>query len=242
MNLLIDTHTHTISSGHAYSTLTENMKEASEKGLKIVAMTDHAPEMPGGCHIYHFDNLRILPNELFGVKLLKGVEANIIDYKGTIDVPEKTIKTLDFVIASLHAPCIALESKKVVTEGIIKVMENPYVNVIGHPGDARYPMDFKKIVLAAKETGTLLEVNNASLTPTSFRPGVKENLIKMLNYCKLYDVPIIIGTDAHYHKAIGVFDDSIKLLQSLEFPEVLILNTNPEQFLDFIAKKRKEFL
>lgn len=242
MNLLVDTHTHTVSSGHAYSTLTENMKEASEKGLKVVAMTDHAPKMPGGCHLYHFDNLRILPDTLFGVKLLKGVEANIIDYNGSIDVPEKTLKTLDFVIASLHAPCIPFESKDIVTEGILKVMENPYVNVIGHPGDARYPMDFEKVVLAARESKTLLEVNNASLTPKSFRPGVRENLIEMLAYCKKYEVPIVVGTDAHYHQTVGAFEESIKLLQDLKFPEVLILNTNVEAFLNYISEKRKNAL
>ena len=43
----IDTHTHTVSSGHAYSTVTENAKYAASIGLEIIGMTDHAPKMPG---------------------------------------------------------------------------------------------------------------------------------------------------------------------------------------------------
>lgn len=241
-NLLFDVHTHTISSGHAYSTLTENMRAASEKGLKIVGMTDHGPQTPGGCDLHFFKNLCILPDEMFGVKLLKGVEANILDHKGTMDIPDNILKGLDIVVASLHGPCVAPASKEVVTEGIIKIMENPYVNIIGHPGDARYPLDFKKLALASKRTGTLLEVNNAALTPNTFKPGFKENVPKMLKYCKMYRVPIIIGSDAHYHEEVGVFTDAIALIKSLDFPEELIINTNAEAFLDYISVKRKNAL
>ena len=50
----IDTHTHTVSSGHAYSTVTENAKYAASIGLEIIGMTDHAPKMPGSCGYLHF--------------------------------------------------------------------------------------------------------------------------------------------------------------------------------------------
>jgi len=238
MKILVDLHTHTVSSGHAYSTITENMKAASQKGLAIVAMTDHTPGIPGAPPVFHFDNLKVLPSEMFGVKLLKGAEANIINYEGEIDLPQATLNGLDIVLASLHPPCIGFADKETVTAGIIKVMENPYVNIIGHPGDNRYPLDLEAVVKASKCTGTLLEINNASLKPGSFRPGVRENLIEMLGYCKAYEVPVVLGTDAHFHEDIGEFKEAIELLESLEFPAKLVLNTDPDRLLCHIKQKR----
>ncbi len=238
MKILIDVHTHTISSGHAYSTINENMQAASEKGLTALAITDHSPGMPGSTHLFHFANLKVIPNELHGVKLLRGVEANIINYEGEIDMPEGILSSLDMVIASLHPPCIEFADEETVTACIEKVMKNPYVNIIGHPGDNRYPMNWERIVKASKETGTLLEVNNASLKPGSFRPGVRENLIMILKYCKQYEVPVVLGSDAHFYTAIGEFKEAIELLEEIDFPENLVLNTNPEKLMTLIGQKR----
>lgn len=238
MKILVDVHTHTLSSGHAYSTINENMQAASEKGLTALAITDHSPGMPGSTHVFHFANLKVIPNELHGVKLLKGVEANIINYEGEIDMPEGILSSLDMVIASLHPPCIEFADEETVTACIEKVMKNPYVNIIGHPGDNRYPMNWERIVKASKETGTLLEVNNASLKPGSFRPGVRENLIKILQYCKQYEVPVVLGSDAHFYTAIGEFKEAIELLEEIDFPESLVLNTNPERLITLIMQKR----
>lgn len=238
MKMLVDIHTHTISSGHAYSTIDENMRAASEKKLRMVAMTDHSPGMPGSTHMFHFSNLKVIPSEMYGVTLLRGVEANIINYEGEIDMGEEILSSLDIVIASLHPPCIDFSDEETVTSGIEKVMENPYVNIIGHPGDNRYPMDFERVVKAAKRTGTLLEVNNASLKPGSFRPGVRENLVKMLGYCKAYNMPVVVGTDAHFYTEIGEFKEAIELFNEVDFPEELVLNTDPEKLVTFIKQKR----
>lgn len=238
MKILADLHTHTVASGHAYSTITENMKAASEKGLTMIAMTDHTPSMPGGAHPFHFDNLKAIPDELYGVKLLRGAETNIINYEGEIDLPEATLKRLDIVLASLHPPCIAFATEEKVTAGVIKAMENPYIHVIGHPGDNRYPLNYEEIVKASKRTGTLLEVNNASLKPDSFRPGVRESLVQMLGYCKKYEVPVVLGTDAHFHTAVGAFEESIAFLKEIEFPKELVLNCNPIRLLAHIQQKR----
>ncbi len=238
MKMLVDVHTHTISSGHAYSTIDENMRAASKKNYIMVAMTDHSPGMPGGPHMFHFANLKAIPNEMYGVKLLRGVEANIINYEGEIDMSEDLLSSLDIVIASLHPPCIDFADEDTVTAGIEKVMEHPYVSIIGHPGDNRYPMDFDRVVKAAKRTGTLLEVNNASLKPGSFRPGVRENLVKMLGYCKLYNMPVVVGSDAHFSAEIGEFKEAIALFDEVDFPEELVLNTDPEKLVAFIKEKR----
>ena len=61
MKVELDCHTHTVSSGHAYSTWQENAHVAASRGLKLIANTDHAPSMPGGAHEYYFQNLGSLP-------------------------------------------------------------------------------------------------------------------------------------------------------------------------------------
>ena len=79
MKILADTHTHTIASGHAYSTVDENARWAAEQGLRLLALTDHAPAMQNTtCHAY-FANLNVIPQELRGVRILRGVELNILE-------------------------------------------------------------------------------------------------------------------------------------------------------------------
>ena len=68
----IDLHTHTVASGHAYSTLMDNIRAAKAKGMEIVGVSDHAPAMPGSTHEYHFSNQRVLPEFIEGIRVLKG--------------------------------------------------------------------------------------------------------------------------------------------------------------------------
>jgi len=67
-NIEADLHMHTVNSGHAYSTVDELAKTASFKGLKLIAITEHGPNLPGGPHEYFFGNMSIIPNEMYGVK------------------------------------------------------------------------------------------------------------------------------------------------------------------------------
>ncbi|MGL4362692.1 MAG: phosphatase [Cellulosilyticaceae bacterium] len=234
MKILADMHIHTLASGHAYSTIDEIIRAAQMKNLELIGITDHSSGMPGSPHDYYFYNIRIIPRMIQGIKVLRGIEANIINYDGTIDVDEKTMECVDYVIASYHPPCIEFSDEKICTSGYINVMENPKVKIIGHPGDSRYPVNNKEIVLAAKRTGTLLEVNNASLLTTSFRPGVRENLVEMLKYCKQYDVQVIANTDAHISYQVGDFELTNKLFEETQFPEELVISTRPKELLEFI--------
>ena len=83
---LIDMHTHTTASGHAYNTLYELAYSAAQRGLALLGCSDHAPAMPGSCHYYHFLNFKVIPRTICGVKIMMGVELNIIDYEGAIDM------------------------------------------------------------------------------------------------------------------------------------------------------------
>ena len=74
MNIVLDTHTHTLASGHAYNTMTEMIDAAVQKGLKLLAITEHAPAMPGSCKDFYFYNLKILP------RFQKGLEVMSVSY------------------------------------------------------------------------------------------------------------------------------------------------------------------
>lgn len=156
MNIEIDTHTHTIVSGHAYNTLREMAHMAAEKGFKGLAITEHAPKMPGSTGIYYFQNLRVVPRQMYGIRLLLGVELNIMDEAGDIDLPEHVVEELDISIASVHTPCFEGErTKEVITNAYVNTMKKDCVDIIGHPDDGRFPVDYEVLVKTAKETGTL---------------------------------------------------------------------------------------
>ena len=139
--IVLDLHTHTVASGHAYNTLREMAKAASDRGLELLGITEHAPQMPGSCHNFYFHNLKTVPRNLYGIRLLLGAEVNIMNYEGEVDLSQKELKDLDVVIASLHIPCIKAGTREQNTQAYLNVMKNPYVDIIGHPDDGRYDID-----------------------------------------------------------------------------------------------------
>lgn len=236
----LDMHTHTVASGHAYSTVDENARYAAQYGLELLGTTDHAPKMPGSTHPLYFLNLRVIPRELYGIKLLMGAELNILDTSGRVDLKNGMLKKLDYAIASLHVPCIAPMDIGESTQAVISAIKNPYINILGHPCDPRYPLDIKAVVTAARDNNTLLEINNASLNPQSTRAGGEGEILELLLECKRQALPVILGSDAHFYSHIGGFDNILPLLEAADMPDVLIINTSVKSFMDFIALKRSE--
>lgn len=239
MRICIDIHCHTFASGHAYSTVDEYAAEARRKRLKLIAITDHTPAMPGGAHIYYFHNLRILPEYIGGVRVLKGAEVNILD-DASLDLDDNSLEALDIAIASLHIPCVKPSDKSTHTKLLCTAMENPFITVIGHPGDSRYDFDIPAVVNAAKSSGTLLEINNSSLSPQSFRPGGEEFISRILDECRRRDTRVIFGSDAHYRSALGDFSHCLRLVKQLSFPSELVIQTPEELFTCIEAKRRRQ--
>jgi putative hydrolase len=97
MRLLADLHTHTLASGHAYSTATELAVAARRAGLGLIAITDHGPACPGAPERWYFWNLKVVPSIIDGVRILKGCEANPAETDNGIDLPDSILENLDFV-------------------------------------------------------------------------------------------------------------------------------------------------
>lgn len=240
MILKADTHSHTIASGHAYSTIREMAKAGAETGLELLAITEHAPTMPETCGKFYFSNFGIIPREMYGIQMMFGVELNILDEEGNVDLPEHLLKQMDIVIASMHLPCYG-ESRGIEgnTKAYINAMKNPYIQIIGHPDDGRFPIDHEVIVKTAKETGTLLEVNNSSLTPGGFRENTRENSLKLLRLCKQYGVHVTTGSDSHIDADVGNFSYVSDVLAECEFPEELVVTTSREKLLRHLKQWKK---
>lgn len=236
MNFELDTHTHTIASGHAYNTIREMAQAANDKGLKLLAITDHGPKMIGAFTEFYFMNLSAVERKMFGVELLMGSEVNILDFEGNVDLNDKMLESLDIVIASLHLPCIEPGSKEENTRAYLNAMKNPYINIIGHPDDSNFPIDYEALVCGAKENNVLLELNNSSLKPNNYRRDTRKNDIIMLKLCKKYDVPIVIGSDAHADCSIADFELAKEVIKEAEFPERLIINRSTDELKKYVNK------
>jgi putative hydrolase len=234
----LDVHTHSLASGHAYSTIKEMAEEAAKKGIELLGITEHAVTMPGTCHLFYFENLHVVPRELFGVKLLLGSEVNILDQTGAVDLEDRLLAKMDLCIASIHPPCYKIGTITENTRAIINAMKNPYISIIGHPDDGRIELDYEEIVKAAKEHQVLLEINNSSLAPASFRLNSRENIMVMLKHCMKYEVSVIMNSDAHVAYDIGKHEYAKSVLEEVNFPQELIINSSPEQLLIMIQHRR----
>lgn len=239
MKYVMDLHTHTIACGHAYSTLQENIAKAREMGLKVLGLSEHGPATRGGPDVMFFWNLKIVPRQYGDLRLLCGIEANIMDREGKLDVDDFTLSRLDYCIASMHTFSLECGSVEENTEAAINAMKNPYVNVLGHPDDSRYPLDYEKLVQAAVREKVVLEVNNSSLHPLSARQGARENILTLLTACKKYKCPVLLGTDSHISYDIGLFEQVQELLEEVDFPEALIINTGVEKLEEMLSWKKK---
>lgn len=236
MKYLVDVHTHTMAGGHAYSTLMENAKQASEIGLKVLGTTEHGPMMHDAPHPWHYGNYKVLPRNLFGVTMLYGCEANIIDINGNIDLPEEYQKTVDILIASLHNLCFEPNTKDKNTEALLQAMENEYVDILGHLGNPTYPIYEEEIVKKAKDKNILIEFNNSSFVS---RKGSWKNCEKIARLCKKYGNKVILNTDAHFSLHVGKFNEVDKLMQEVDMPQELIMNTDEFKIIEYLKSKGK---
>ena len=237
MKCIADLHSHTLASVHAYSTVTECAKEAAEMGLEFLAITDHAPGLTDGVDRMHFMNYHVLPKKMFDVRMLYGAELNILDYNGSLDLDEYIYKRQEICIASFHAFTLTPGSKAENTRAYLGAMQCPYVDIIGHPDDGTIPVDFDELAREAGRMNVMLEVNNSSLKAAYYRLNTRENIIEMLKMCEKYGAMVAIGSDAHYHGAIGKFDEVLGLIEGINFPEELVANTSAPRLLERLASR-----
>jgi len=192
-----DLHCHTTDSDGRAS-IREMARAACDRGYDYLAITDHSRKvrMANGLDAERLadqiERIERLDEELEDIRLLKGIEVDILE-DGRLDLPDDILKELDLRVCSVHYHQNL--SRKKQTRRILKAMENPYFNILGHPTGRligrRKPMevDMQQIVRAAGENGCILELN-----------AEPERLDLNDHYCRMAaenDVKIAISTDAH---------------------------------------------
>jgi len=202
MNLKEDYHIHTNYNDHADSNLTVKnvVKEAERKGLEIIALTEHVRESSKWIPNY----LNEISNykEKTKVKVISGFEAKILS-DGNIDCREEIARDY-FIIASFHTKYY---DKAIWINALKKVIENKYVNVIGHLApESSFHINTEEIEEFAKllsKHDKIVEVNAKYKRPP-------EDWVKI--FIKR-GVKFHLGSDAHSLSEIGNYASIIKLIK-----------------------------
>lgn len=233
-SILTDMHTHTIASGHAYSTLLENVNAAAASGLEAIAITEHGPAMPGSVQSIHFHNYATVPRKIKGVYVFCGVELNVLNYDGEVDLSNNMLSRLDFVIASLHGNILKPGTTNDHTETWLNIIENSYIDCLGHPGRGDFEFDLPTVLEACLKNNVAIEVNAKSFEKHCNVPRCEDIVLG----CKSHGVPVMVNTDAHFSTDIGQLDSTIDFLNELNFPKELVVNRNLETLMPWLAKRK----
>lgn len=235
MHIEVDSHTHTVASGHAYSTLAENVEAASKRGIRLLAITDHGPQMPGAPHFWFFMNMRVIPRVMNGVGILRGVEANIITYDGDIDIDENIADNMDIILGSLHEPLIEPTNISKHTDGVIKAMASGTIDVFAHGGNPAFPIDHIEVARAAAHHNVLIEINNSSFTTS--RHGSRKNCENLAEAVAHQGGYLTFGSDAHIARNVGGFTECLDVVNTCNIPEENILSRSARSYLTFLTAR-----
>lgn len=234
--LEIDLHVHTLFSHCGLHTVLELINQARLTGMKGLALTDHGLTMGGRLNDVFFNRFQC-PYE--DIKLLKGIECNILDENGTIDLPSAFIPFLDVVLLGIHHNTPKGCSRDYYTSLLINAMEkNSRVDIITHPNDSAYPLDYQSIARKASRMGMALELNNSRIF---YSRSSIEQTIALLQACKEEKCFIAVCSDTHAIHELGQDSSVVPLLRSVEFPGELLVTRDADTTLEFI-KSRKSFI
>lgn len=250
IKVLGDYHTHTTySSGfmkkgtHATGSIEDNARAALNKGLSTLVISDHGP----GHYLYGTRRNNLLKmkeeikglNEIYqpqGLKILLGVEANLVSLDGRLDVDEDYIKHIDILLMGYHygatprsfrdsyglyivnplSKMINTLNDKAIrlnTNAYIKALDNYKIDIITHPG-SKAKVDILEVAKKASHVGTALEISAKHSELSS----------KSLELIKDIDVDFYINSDAHRPEDVGNLQNGIEKALHAKIPLYKIKN------------------
>jgi DNA polymerase (family 10) len=232
-----DLHMHTVASDGRFTI--EQMAEAARaRGYEYIAITDHSATHGFGNDVSP-DQLRRqieLVHEadaaIDGIRILAGTETNVLP-DGTLDYDDELLAELDWIVASLHTSFRLGEKEQ--TERMIRAMEHPLVDLIGHPTGrlierrAPYALDIDAVAEAAARTGTFLEINA--------NPDRRD--LNELNARRVVEagVTVVIDSDAHWTKTLANMQYGVATARRAWLTAENVANTRPWAELDALRKR-----
>lgn len=235
--LKIDLHIHTIASGHAHNTILEYLNMARDLKMKIIGISDHGPHCPDVMiNDSYFRTLTRLPEKVDGVRILRGIEANILDTKGNLDISDKVIDRLDYVMAGLHEiKNIKDRGIKANTKAVVNAIKSGRIDVITHPFFTKdFSLDIEKISEEACRHNVLLEINISCLKGRKLQKDTIPNLRKMVHIVKKHKKKIIVGSDAHNIWELADDAPLKEVKNKIGLTSNLIINNYPKELLNFL--------
>ena len=225
--LKVDLHIHTLASEDAQNTLLEQITQAKKMKMKIIGISNHGPgnDVTPVSDV-HFRAMARVPKYVMGIRILKGIEANILDIKGTIDVTDRMLERLDYVMAGLHFHTVYRDQGvRKNTQAVLNAMKSGKIQILVHPCSRRFNVDIEKISQEACKRGVLLEINPHRLT----NDIEIQNLVKMIEVVRKNRQRLIIGSDAHNIWELA--DDSriLKIKKEIGLTDNLVINNYPKE-------------
>ena len=234
MQILADYHTHTKYS-HGKGTIEENVLEAISKGIKTIGISDHGyKHLAYGIKLNDIYKMREeidkLNEKYSNIEILLGMECNILDCHGNIDIHDKIIENCDYIMAGYHFASTPTSLKSMLnhcnnymikneksteynTKALINAMRNNDIFIITHPGD-KGDVYIEEVAKIAKSTNTRLEINSSHGFLNS------NQLMKIRNIGNKF----VIGSDAHIPENVGNFDLAMKIIKEANLDLSLIEN------------------
>jgi DNA polymerase (family X) len=232
-----DLHCHTVASD-GRNTIEEMARAALERGYEYLAITDHSATHGFGNHVSpddlrrQIELVREVDSRLGGIRVLAGSEVNILP-DGSLDYQDELLEQLDWIMASVHTAFAMGE--EAMTERMVKAMEHPLVDAIGHPTGrlierrAPYAVNMDGLIEAAARTHTMLEINSnpdrRDLSDVHARAAAKAG------------VPIVVDSDAHGTNTLGVVRWGILTARRAWLTADDVANTRTWKDLDALRKR-----
>src|SRR3954470_12983688 len=232
-----DLHMHTVASD-GRMTIEQMAEAALARGYEYIAITDHSATHGFGNDVSpdelkrQIERVHAADAAIDGIRILAGTEVNVLT-DGTLDYDDELLSQLDWIVASLHSSFRLGEKEQ--TERMIRAMEHPLVDAIGHPTGRLierrepYPLDIDAVAEAAARTGTFLEING--------NPDRRDlNEIHARRAVEL-GATLTIDSDAHWTTTLPNIQYGVATARRAWLTAENIANTRPWPELDALRKR-----
>ena len=232
-----DLHVHSEASLCGRMSMQEIVQAAKAAGLAGVAVTDHG--LRAGVPAQHFEDfVRAYPAVVDGVRVLKGIELNVVTREGEVDMPMQVLDGFDWVALGLHG-----------TEGlptnrgpernadalVAALTKNPWIDVVVHPTQHSYPVDFGRLLPVMAERGVAFEINECN---HHYGRSSVEYTADILRDAVRRQVPIVASSDAHSVHEIGKNDCIRRILTKAGVDPGVVVNATAETLGPFVEDRR----
>jgi putative hydrolase len=236
--ILHDLHVHTLRSSCGTMTVGEVVARAAQLGIRSVAITDHGLAMGAARFVFHIYAKRF-PARWQGVRVYKGIEANVLDPEGTIDVPFEVLPWFDLVALGMHPIDGLLPDRGAAanTDALIAAFDrNPFIDILVHPTQRSHPHDMDRLLPAMARHGIAFEVNDCTHL---FGKSPLDATVDALQQAVALGVPVVCSSDAHVVSELGVDDSATKVFERAGLDIGIAVNRTDEGVKAFVRERRE---